>query len=555
MDHYEISCVLKEMALFLEFLDESPFRALAYRRAARTLAEIDNLEVLLEKNALETLPGIGKEIARMVKILWQHGYHSYHEELKKKIPEELIDLLDIPGLGIQIVKFLFYEMGIRNINDLEKACQAGDISQLRGYGPKNLQRLLKKIAELKKKGKYLFWNEAFKIAYSLQKRVMPFSQRVEIGGALRRKCELISEVSLVVTATFQEKVREAFLSHSFIKTIIKHTSHSIEVILNQNIKGNLVFVKPDHFPLSLLINTGSTSHVRSLKKETEWSLFKVHKPKNEQEIYQSLHMSFIPPELREGRGEIEAAKEKKLPRLIKKEDLRGAFHCHTTDSDGRNSLEEMVEQARKLGWEYIGISDHSKSSTQAKGMHEEKLSLQIERIQKLNKYYSDIHIFSGIECDILKEGNLDFSNEILCRLDFVIISIHRFFSMKKKAMTRRLIKAIENPYSTIVGHVSGRLLRTRDPYPIDIEMIIDACIANGKVMELNASPYRLDMDWRFWIKAYEKGLKCALNPDAHALHELRNCEWGVSIARKGWLEKKDIINTFPLPKLKKFLRR
>jgi DNA polymerase (family 10) len=266
-------------------------------------------------------------------------------------------------------------------------------------------------------------------------------------------------------------------------------------------------------------------------------------------------MNDIPPELREDMGEIEAAKKGSLPKLVTDKEIRGVFHCHTTDSDGHNTLNEMVKGAEAIGWEYIGISDHSHSSVQAHGMDEERLFEQIERIRKLNrsgKY--QIHVFAGIECDILTNGKMDFPDSVLKELDYVIASVHRSFQLSEKGMTARLIKAIENPYTTIVGHVTGRFLLVREPSAVNLPKVIDACIANGKLMELNGHPTRLDMDWRFWHKAAEKGLKCCINPDAHSVHDLQYYRSGVNIARKGWLRKEDVFNTRTLKQVKAFLK-
>ena len=254
-------------------------------------------------------------------------------------------------------------------------------------------------------------------------------------------------------------------------------------------------------------------------------------------------------------GEIQAAEEKKLPKLIEPEDIRGVFHCHTTNSDGHNTLEEMVAAAESYGWEYFGISDHSKSSFQAGGMQEEQLFAQIEQIKKLNKSKKfKIHVFAGLECDILTDGEMDFPDSVLKKLDYVVASVHRSFKMEEPKMTARIIKAVENPYVTILGHISGRLLLRRDPYAVNIPKVIDACIANNKIIEINSSPYRLDMDWRFWHRAAEKGLRTCINPDAHSIKELEYYKAGVNIARKGWLEKKHVINSFSLKEMIEYLK-
>jgi DNA polymerase (family 10) len=377
-------------------------------------------------------------------------------------------------------------------------------------------------------------------------------------GALRRKLEVIGELSFVAASENAQACLMAFGNFPLVKEIKNTTVNTMVVLLKNGPEAALKVVPETGFPLALLTDTGSPAHISALIKEAKKQ--KLTWPpssplESENAYYSYLGLDYVPPELRENFGEIKAAKEGKLPHLIEEGDLRGAFHCHTTSSDGLNSLEEMAEAARKLGWEYIGISDHSKSSHQAHGMKEESLFNQIEIIKGLNKKFSNFQIFTGIECDILKDGQLDFSDDILAALDFVIVSVHRRFNLDKKEMTKRLLKAIENPYTTIIGHLTGRQLRTREPYELDIKKIIDACIANHKVIELNATPNRLDMDWHYWIKAKEKGLLCSINPDAHSLKDLLNCQYGIHMARKGWLEKKDVINTKGLEEMRKFLKK
>ncbi|MFI5335047.1 MAG: PHP domain-containing protein [Chlamydiales bacterium] len=386
--------------------------------------------------------------------------------------------------------------------------------------------------------------------------------------------ETIGDLDFLVATSSPESVVDWFVTAHWVDSIISKGPSKASVRLKKSgQQADLRVVSEEQFPFALMYFTGSKEHNIRLRQRTLAKGFSLseygfeatdkkeakklpQKLSSEKEIYHFLGLDFIPPELREDMGEIAAAETGKLPQLIQEKDIRGVFHTHTTDSDGHNTLEEMARGGEQLGWEYLGISDHSKSSYQANGMDQERLFAQVERIHKINrsKKYS-IHLFAGLECDILTTGELDFSNDILKQLDFVIISIHRSFQMDEKKMTARLIKGIENPYTTIVGHLTGRLLLRREPYALNIPKVIDAAIANGKVIELNCHPMRLDMDWRLWHHAKEKGLKCSINPDAHRVYDLQYFRAGVGCARKGWLTKQDIINTLPLKKMQSFLQK
>jgi DNA polymerase (family X) len=339
------------------------------------------------------------------------------------------------------------------------------------------------------------------------------------------------------------------------------------VLLKEGMQADLRIVTKEQFPYAFIYFTGSKAHniklrLRALQMGYSLSEYGLEplrkglsfkKPATEADVYQILGLSYIPPELREDMGEIEAAEKNKLPKLIEEKDIRGILHCHTADSDGHNSLEEMVAAAQGMGWEYLGISDHSQSSVQAHGMKEDRLFEQVQKIRKLNqsKKYTP-HVFAGIECDILPNGKMDFPDRVLKELDYVIASVHSAFSLDEKTMTARLIKAVENPYTTILGHPTGRLLLRREPYAVNMKKVIDACIANGKIMELNGYPNRLDMDWRLWHKASEKGLKCCINPDAHSITDLQYYLSGVNSAGKGWLQKENVFNTLPLRKVQAY---
>ncbi|MBA2369517.1 MAG: PHP domain-containing protein [Candidatus Protochlamydia sp.] len=557
MNQYEAAAMLREIAALIELSDPLPQKSIAYRKAANALEAIQDINDYLQKEKLQSLPGIGPKIAEMILSLLQKEKLPYYEELKKKVPQTLLELTYIPGLTLKKIRQLYEGMGIRNLDDLKKHIKGEPIKKwLTSYFIKNLKT---RIASFDEEGPTLLLPMALEISNSLIAflQTKKLVKTIAMTGALRRKLEVIGELSFVAVSENSQACFKAFGAFPLVKEIKIFSADQSQVILQNGIAATVSIVPDRDFAIALLKETGSPKHLSALVQEA-----KKHKLtwppsaplENEKAYYSYLGLDYIPPELRENFGEIKAAKYKKLPQLIQEGDLRGAFHCHTTCSDGLNSLEEMAEAARKMGWEYIGISDHSKSSHQAHGMKEEALFDQIEAINKFNKNYSDFQIFTGIECDILKDGLLDFSNDTLASLDFVIVSVHRRFNLNKKEMTKRLLKAIENPYTTIIGHLTGRQLRTREPYELDVKKIIDACIANHKIIELNATPNRLDMDWRYWIKAKEKGLLCSINPDAHSLKDLLNCQYGMHMARKGWLEKKDVINTKNLIEMRAFLR-
>jgi DNA polymerase (family 10) len=578
MDKHEVARLLEEIGVLLELQGENPFKVRAYHNAARALENLDEeLDLIVKEERLKDIEGIGTSIAEKISSLILTGHLSYYEELKKSIPAGLLELLKIPGLGGKKIKVLYEELGIKSVEELIHACQKGEVAQLAHFGEKTQSNILNSIAKLKKSGVRFLWWQAMEIAQPILTELSKVEgvQRVEIAGSIRRKLETIGDLDFLVASSTPGPIMNWFTQHPWVEKIIAKGATKSSVQLFQGIQADLRIIPEEQFAFALLYFTGSRDHsikIRHRANElgytlSEYSLdslepdkpppFPKHpkKPITEEDIFKTLGLSYIPPELREEKGEIEAAEKGKLPILVEEQDIRGVFHCHTTDSDGHNNLDEMIAAAQALGWEYFGISDHSKSSFQANGMSEDHLLEQVKRIHKINQSgkYS-LHVFAGLECDILKNGKMDFSDDILKELDYVVASIHSVFNLDEKTMTARLIKAIENPYTTIIGHVTGRLLLRRDPYPVNLPKVIDACIANNKVMELNAQPTRLDLDWRFWHKAAEKGLKCAINPDAHSAKDLLYYRAGVNIARKGWLEKKHILNTFPLKKVQAYLK-
>jgi DNA polymerase (family X) len=576
MDKHDVARILDEIGVLLELKGENPFKIRAYHNAARAIENLDrDLKKIIEEGGLEEIPGIGESIAEKITVLVKTGHLSYYEKLKKSIPPGLLELLKVPGLGGKKVKTLYQKLRIKTTADLVKACEKGRIAKLKGFGLKTQNNILGGIAKIKTYGKRIWWWKAMEIGEPIVEKLSELKgvTQVEIAGSVRRKLETIGDLDFLVACSKPSTVMDWFTKQPWVEKVLSKGPSKSSVRLKQNVQADIRVIPEDQYGFALLYFTGSKEHnikIRNRANKMGLSLSeyglepisKKHKavrlPKKptEADIYKVLGLDYIPPELREDMGEVEAAEKGKLPVLVEEKDIRGVFHCHTTESDGHNTLEEMAAAAEKLKWEYLGISDHSKSSFQANGMDEKRLFKQLEKIQKLNRSKKfSTHVFAGIECDILDKGKLDFPNDVLKELDFVIVSIHRSFNLDEKTMTARIIKAVENPYMSMLGHVTGRLLLKRDPYKVDVLKVIDACIANGKIIELNAHPMRLDMDWRLWHKASERGLKCSINPDAHSTGDLEYYRAGVNIARKGWLGKKDIINTLPLVKVRSVLER
>lgn len=551
MEKHEIAEILRELGIFIELVDKNPLKGLTYRKAATSIEKAENFEELLNSHQLETLPGIGKKIAALIYVFIKHGKLSYYESLKKKVPLTIYELINIPGISVQKVRILYQEFGIKNLKGLNALLQKNKI--IPGFSPSFIRKLRERILEVQENGYSLLWNQAMLLAEHLKSDLLKKGD-VFITGALRRKNELVYSIELL--CVFEDFNK--FFSHPLILKVMERKKIYVKVLLKKGVFATFYNSTPKTLAYNLLRTTGSDTHLKTLKQHA----LKSHIPfrslqtlPSEEAIYKRLKLSYIPPEIREDGSEIAAAKFGKLPNLVNQKDLKGALHCHTLASDGIDTIQTLVKEAKKLGWSYMGISDHSKSLKIARGMSEATFLAQIEEIQKLNSLKTSFHIFSGVECDILKNGSLDFDDAILKKCDFVIASVHSFFNLDKKEMTKRIIKAIEHPYATIIGHIKGRLLRYRKGYEIDLPKILDACVANGKVIELNAYPNRIDMDWRHWKKAKEKGIKCCVNPDAHAANQLSFCSYGIDVARKGWLEKEDIINTYSIKELQLFFRK
>jgi len=574
MNKDEIAGVFENIARLLDLKGENPFKIRAYTHAARALETLsESLETLIAEDRLLAVDGIGKATGEKIVELAANGRLAYYDELREEFPPDILTLFEIQGLGGKKIKVLWETLKIHSITSLERACNNGSVATLPGFGEKTAANILKAIEHMRSHAGVFRYGDIAQLAESLLEdlRGHPEVNLAQIAGSYRRKKEIVRDLDFLVSTRNPKAVMEFFTSHPLVENVLAHGPTKSSVILKNGIQCDLRAVNGSEFPFALNYFTGSKEHnvrMRSRALARGWSLNEyrfsaaegrelreplpeVHE---EADIYRALGLDPIEPELRENHGEIEAAEQHKLPRLVEWSNLRGIFHNHTIASDGRATLEDMVSAAKELGLEYIGIADHSKASFQANGLDEKRLAAQVDRIAELNSGEKDFRIFTGIECDILKDGSLDFSDDVLASLDYVVASIHSSFTMPEAEMTERIIRAIENPYVTMLAHPTGRLLLGRDPYQVNIPAILDAAASTGTFVELNANPRRLDLDWRWWQMAKEKGVKCVINPDAHSTAGLQDIIFGVGIARKGWLTKQDILNTLPLSSIEAALK-
>ena len=556
MQQKSITRILEDIAMLLEIKGDNPFKTRAYYNAAKTLSGITNLDELIKEKKLKEIKGIGEALSKKIEEYSETGKMEYYEELTKEVPGSLLELMEIPNLGPKKIKVLYDVLGITNIGELEYACKENRLVHLTGFGDKSQEKVLKGIEFLKRhKGEFLFgdiYPEAEGIRMRLSSLIPP--QLIEVCGSIRRRKEIVRDMDILIASDNHEKVTSFFVSMPEVDEVLVTGETKTSVRMRSGIVADLRVVSREEFPYALMYFTGSKEHnvrLRGIAKRKGWKLNEyglfdgdsLVKCINEEEIYRALDLPYIPPELREDSGEIESAEQDTLPLLIRFEDIHGTFHVHTDFSDGVDSLERVVQAAKKLGFSYVGISDHSKTAYYAGGLKPDAVLRQWEMIDRINENSSSFHIFKGIESDILPDGNLDYDDSILEGFDFVIASIHSSFTMKKDAMEKRILKAMENPYTTMLGHPTGRLLLSRDGYQVDMMNIIDGAARSQVILELNASPYRLDIDWRYMKYAKAKGVMISINPDAHAVAGLGDVFYGVNIARKGWQESKDVLNT------------
>ena len=570
--------VLETIATLLELQEENPFKIRAYTNAARSIETWGgNLRELAEEDRLEEIPGVGKAIAGKIAELTLSGSSKYFDELRAQFPPTILELFSLPGLGAKKIKALYEKLQISSIADLAKACAAGRVAELPGFGKTTQEKLCRTIENRARNvGSYQL-GEVAADAEQLRAdlRQHPDVAQVSLAGSYRRRKEIVRDLDFIAATKAPATITEYFISHPLVESVIARGATKTSVRLRSGIQADLRVVSSAEYPFALGYFTGSKEHnivLRNRALQRGWTLNeyrlapaetetkkkparKIPPVRDETELYRALDLDFIPPELRENNGEIEAAAEGRLPRLLEPENLRGTFHCHTRASDGRNSLEEMAAAAQELGLQYLGIADHSRSSIQAGGLDRARLRAQIASIRQLNESFNGFRLFAGIECDILRDGSLDFDDETLGELDYVVASVHSAFHLPEGEMTARIIRAMQNPLVTLLAHPTGRLLLKRDGYAVDIPAVIEAAAETGTWIEINAAPKRLDLDWRWWPRAKERGVKCVINPDAHGVEKLPELWFGVGVARKGWLTKNEVVNALPLGKIERELLR
>src|SRR5881409_958569 len=575
----QIAGVLERIALLLELKAENPFKIRAYTNAARAIETFGgNLSDFQDDEAVAKIPGIGKSIALKIKELAATGSLKYLEELSAGFPTGIMELFSLSGLGAKKIKALYDQLGISSIEQLQKACEDGRVAELPGFGQTTQQKLSDAIAKRASHAGSFQFGQVAAEAETLRSDLAAHSDasQVDIAGSYRRRKEILHDLDLLVATKNPAAIMQFFISHPLVESTIAHGPTKSSVRLRSGVQCDLRVVSTAQYPFALAYFTGNKEHnieLRSRALQRGWTLNeyrlapvpvdskakkkrpikKIPKVRDEAELYRAVDLDFIPPELRENWGEFEAAEKHSLPKLIEKENLRGTFHCHTLASDGHNSVEEMAEAAQALGLEYLGIADHSRSQIQAHGIDEKKLFAQVAAIRKLNKKFDGFRLFAGVECDILRDGSLDFPDEILSQLDFVVASVHSALGLSEAEMTGRMVRAMENPFVTMLAHPTGRLLLKRESYQIIIPAILEAAARTGTWIELNAAPKRLDLDWRWWPMAKQKGVKCVINPDAHRAERLQDLWFGIGIARKGWLTKDDVMNCLPLEKIENAL--
>ncbi len=559
MDKNKVADILDEIGTLLELKGENPFKTRAYGNAARTLRGLtEDLHQLVVENRLREIKGIGDALSLKIIELVTTGRLKYYEDLRRTFPAGLMEMLRIPGFGPKKAKRLFEELRIGSIDELEKACKEDRLSGLEGFGAKSQQKILEGIQQIRQfSGRHLF-HIAAQAAIPLYEAVKkhPKVIRAELAGSLRRNKETIKDIDIVASCkdSDREAIFEFFIKQPGVQSVIAKGETKSSVLLENGIPADLRLLKDVQFPYLLHHFTGSAEHNIAMRgyaqklgiKVSEHGLFRGEKLipcKTEAEIFAALGMQYVPPEMREDMGEIEAALNNAIPDLIEKKDLRGVLHCHSTHSDGANTIGEMAEACKARGFEYLGISDHSMSVYYANGLQPARVKAQHKEIDKLNAAMKGFHIFKGTECDILPDGRLDYPDEVLASFDFVIASIHSSMNMTEEKATQRLIKAMQHPAVRMLGHPTGRLLLGRDGYPINHRKVIDAAAELGVCIEINASPQRFDLDWRYCKYARDQGVMISINPDAHTRDGIDDIFYGVGIARKGWLRKKDVLNT------------
>jgi DNA polymerase (family 10) len=548
MTKREIAGILEEIAFFLELKGENLFKVKAYANAARVIESLpEEPAVLVQKGLLASVKGIGPTLAGTVSELVTTGVSTLHQELKASFPAGVQEIAEIPGLGPKKIKAIYDQLNVGSIGELEYACIENRLVGLPGFGAKTQEKILAGIRQLKRRqGFHLYANvieEADRILEAV--RAMAGVTRADLAGEIRRRVEIVQSIALVVAGAKPPALLEALRAVPDTTQVeYLPESSSISARSPQGLPVSIKVCSTEDSGLALWLGTGNPEHVEAVRQRVRAGT--MPKAQTEEAVYAAAGLPYIPPELREGHGEIALAETGNLPVLIEAGQIQGIFHNHTIYSDGSATLEQMVESARALGYRYIGISDHSQSAFYANGLKEDRIRAQHAEIVAVQKKCGGIRIFKGIEADILVDGAMDYPDEVLAGFDFVIASVHSRFNLSEEDQTRRICRALANPYVTMLGHPTGRLLLSRDGYRVDMRKVLDTAAEHGKIVEINANPHRLDLDWRLCAYAKEKGVRFSINPDAHSTDGLAVVPFGVNVARKGGVTAADVVNTLPV---------
>ena len=565
----EIADMFEQLADLLEIREENPFRIRAYRNAARTIrGNARSMAELVATGAdLSELPGIGEDLAGKIRTIVETGRLPLLEQVRKKVPAPLVEMTRIEGLGPKRAKALYDALRIRSLEDLARAARSGRIRELKGFGAKTEQMIGQRAARVATAERRLKLAEAEQIATPLVEflRRVPGVRTVEVAGSYRRRRDTVGDLDVLVSAGRSAAVMDRLVRHEDVAEVLAKGTTRATLRLRNGLQLDVRVVPPASFGAALHYFTGSKAHNNAVRrlamskglKLNEYGLFRGVRRvggRTEQEVFDAVGLPFIPPELREDRGEIAAARAGSLPELVRLEQIRGDLHCHTRDSDGRDTIEAMARAAAARGYEYLSVNDHSKKVTVAHGLDRRRLLAQLRAIDRVNEKQPGVVVLKSAEVDILDDGSLDFPDELLAQLDFTVCAIHYGLARSRTKQTERILRAMDNRYFTILAHPTGRLINAREPYDIDLERILEAARERGRVLELNAHPDRLDLDDQACRLAKQAGVRVAISTDAHRTADLDLMRFGIGQARRGWLEAKDVINTRPLRELRKLLR-
>ncbi len=571
MKNFEIARLFDLIADILEVKGENPFRIRAYRRAAQSLENLaENVERLAEQGRLDEIPGIGEDLAGKIVEYLKTGRMKALEALRKEVPAGLVELMSVPGVGPKTARVLYEKAGATDLDRLEALARAGKLRGLPGIQAKTEENILKGLAVIRKGQERMPLGRALPLAQELLRELqrLPEVDRISLAGSIRRYKETVGDIDILVTSPQPARVIEAFASLPQAEAVLEKGDTKAAIRHREGIQVDLRVLEPESFGAALVYFTGSKQHnirireiaIKKGLKLSEYGVFKESTGRRvagatEEEVYAAIGLPWIPPEIREDAGEIEAALEGRLPKLVELENIRGDLHCHTKASDGHQTLEEVVEAAKARGYEYVLISDHSRSATVARGLSKEDLLAHVKKIRALRKRYPGIRILAGSECDIRADGSMDYPDDVLAQLDLVVAAVHARFKQPKAEMTRRICRALANPYVNILAHPTGRLIGERGPYEVDLEEVLATAARYGKAVEINASPQRLDLNDAHARRARELGVLIAIDTDEHVLAHLDNMPLGVGTARRAWIEKRQVVNTWPAAKLLAWAQR